>query len=147
MKYKNPIQSMRKDMNALRPHKHQKPLEIHDDIKTYLPPSVSRLSQEWLVHIEQQQNIRLLRGDVEYHIPKTRYRVDGFHPETKTIYEFYGDYWHGNPRLYSPYQHNIVVNRSFGTLYKLTLEREQTLSSLGYHVITMWEYDWLHRKR
>lgn len=26
------------------------------------------------------------------------FKVDGFDPIINTIYEFYGDFWHGNPK-------------------------------------------------
>jgi hypothetical protein len=29
-----------------------------------------------------------------------RYEVDAFNPVTNTVYEFYGDYWHGNPNKF-----------------------------------------------
>ena len=38
-------------------------------------------------------------NDKEYLIEGTRYHADGFCKDTNTIYEFHGDYWHGNPKL------------------------------------------------
>ena len=34
----------------------------------------------------------------EFRIPKTKFKADGYDENTKTIYEFHGDYWHGNPK-------------------------------------------------
>jgi len=56
--------------------------------------------------------------------------VDGYDKENKTVYEFLGDYWHGNPRLYSD---NDRFNK--------TVNRFKTLSMNGYKIIYCWEYD------
>ncbi len=68
-----------------------------------------------------------------------KYIVDGYDPETKTIYEFNGDFWHGNPKLYDEYDINNVLNKTFGELYKNTIEREKYLIKKGYNVISIWE--------
>ena len=31
----------------------------------------------------------------EHHVPGTRYSTDGYNPDTHTVYEFCGCYWHG----------------------------------------------------
>jgi hypothetical protein len=72
----------------------------------------------------------------------SRYYVDGFDPETKTIYEFYGDFWHGNLSKYNSDDINNVIDDTFGSLYKKTLEREDYLKSLGYKIISIWESDY-----
>lgn len=68
--------------------------------------------------------------------------VDGYDPNTKTIYEFYGDFWHGNPNLYNPNKMNVYCGKTMKELYDKTIERENKLKSLGYKLITIWENDW-----
>lgn len=70
------------------------------------------------------------------------YRVDGFDPTTNTIYEFYGDYWHGNPNKYSINMINVFNKKLLTDLYKETINRENVLKELGYNIISMWEDDW-----
>ena len=60
----------------------------------------------------------------------------------KTIYEFYGDYWHGNPARYAPNKMNKVSNVAMKYLFQKTLKREAKLKSLGYHLIYIWESDY-----
>lgn len=36
----------------------------------------------------------------EVSIPGTSYRAGGFVEETNTIYEYNGDFWHGNPDFF-----------------------------------------------
>jgi hypothetical protein len=70
------------------------------------------------------------------------YRVDGYDPETNTVYEFLGDYWHGNPDVYGAEDVNPSNGRTFGNLYRDTQERLETLRLSGYKVIATWESDW-----
>ena len=72
-----------------------------------------------------------------------RYVVDGYDPKTNTVYEFNGDFWHGNPNKYNKSKVNRVIKLTFGELYEKTLEKEQSLIELGYNVISIWESDFL----
>jgi hypothetical protein len=67
------------------------------------------------------------------------YIVDGIDLENKIIYEFYGDYWHGNPKFYKSNDINHFNKKTFGELYFKTMQREQELKDLGYTLITKWE--------
>lgn len=64
---------------------------------------------------------------------------------SNTIYEFYGDYWHGNPNIYNPKHINRNNKKSFGILYSETIYRENTLKSMGYNVISIWENDFIKK--
>lgn len=69
------------------------------------------------------------------------YLVDGFDKKTNTIYEFLGDYWHGNPRKFNKYDMNFSVNKSYRELYLGTIIRFRKLKSMGYKVDYIWEDD------
>jgi len=69
-------------------------------------------------------------------------RPDAFDPATNTIYEFYGDYYHGNPKVFSQDLENKTVKKTFGKLYQDTIDREQLIKKAGYNLIFIWEYDW-----
>jgi len=66
------------------------------------------------------------------------FEFDGFDPITNTVYEFYGDYWHGNPKVFSQ-DDKIFHGETFGCLYKKTIERELFLKNAGFKLITIWE--------
>lgn len=70
-----------------------------------------------------------------------RFRVDGFNPLTNSVFEFDGDFWHGNPRFFDPSSLNTVCDETFGELYAKTLNKRSMLEALGYHVISIWESD------
>ena len=63
-------------------------------------------------------------------INKKEILVDGFEPETNTIYQFYGCKWHGCP-----------CSNGDGYRYKETLYLETKIKDLGYDVISVWEYE------
>jgi hypothetical protein len=72
---------------------------------------------------------------------KKKFIVDGFDPKTNTVYEFYGDFWHGNPKVYAGKDINDALNTSFESLYSKTLKRESLLKKNGFKVEAVWEYD------
>jgi hypothetical protein len=74
---------------------------------------------------------------------KEKIIADGFDPLINTVYEFYGDYWHGNPRdKRGPNHLNKKKGQTFKELYEKTILREKILLSYGYKLITIWEMDW-----
>jgi len=78
-------------------------------------------------------------------ILSTKYiKVDGYIPETKTVYLFHGDYWHGNPKIYESNVFNSRKNKKMGELYSETIEYEKSLQMAGYNVISIWEYDFIN---
>ena len=71
-----------------------------------------------------------------------RKKVDGYDKDTKTIYEFLGDYYHGNPLKYTFDKYNPTCNKTFGELYENTKKRFSKLKNLGYKIKYIWESDW-----
>ena len=70
------------------------------------------------------------------------YKIDGYDDKTNTIYEFFGDYWHGNPKIFSKNNINCNVKKTFGELHKNTFRRLDNLKSRGYNIKWIWESDW-----
>ena len=68
--------------------------------------------------------------------------ADGFDPTTNTVYEFHGDMWHGNPSIFDPNEINPVSGKTYGELYRYTIEKEDRYRFLGYNVVSIWESDW-----
>lgn len=57
------------------------------------------------------------------------------------IFEFYGDYWHGNPKIFLADSICKSTKTTFGTLYQKTIDKENQLKDLGYQLTTIWESD------
>lgn len=80
-------------------------------------------------------------------INKKKFIVDGFDPISNTIYEFFGDYWHGNPKKFDACKINSRTGTTFGFLYEKTIKRLETLKLLGYNVIFIWEADYKEQQK
>lgn len=98
----------------------------------------SRVEDNWLDFLKLPND----EHHRQFQIPQTKYVVDGYNSLTNTIYEFLGDYWHGNPNRYNQTELNKTTHKTFGELYSSTFVRFKHLESLGYVVVYIWENDW-----
>lgn len=96
----------------------------------------------WIEFIMKEQNIFIQHAQNigEYRISNTRFFADGYCKETNTIYEFYGDLWHGNPNMFES-DYNFLYQTA-GERYHNTIQRENKIKSLGYNLISIWENEW-----
>jgi hypothetical protein len=78
----------------------------------------------------------------EYKIPGTNYAADGYDPKSKQVYEFLGDFWHGNLNKYDPEQLHPKRGITFEELFIQTTQRLQEIRDRGYQVMYIWESDW-----
>jgi len=69
-------------------------------------------------------------------------RADGYDPKTNTIYEFLGDYWHGNPTRFIKEDINLRCHKTYGELYTDTFNRFNNLKEAGYTIKYIWESEW-----
>lgn len=109
----------------------------------------SKISLEWLgMLIYTYPNLITIESkDGEYRIPGTSYHADGYCPDTNTIFEFHGDYWHGNPVRYPSERYNATTNCTMGELYEKTQQKRQVCEALGYRYVEVWESEWNTLKR
>lgn len=101
----------------------------------------SKSQIDWLQQIEKEQNIKIqhaLCPEGEYRISGVG-KVDGYCHETNTVYEFHGDYWHGNPVLFGSDDINQRVGKTFGELYQKTGEKDSKILAQGYTLVVKWE--------
>jgi len=96
--------------------------------------NISRGETTWLDSIGVT-----VRNKVLTMICGRKFKVDGYNPDTKTIYEFNGDYWHGNPKYFDPGDIHPKRKITFGELYQQTLLKKQILEENGYKVVSIWE--------
>lgn len=97
----------------------------------------------WITKMEKKENIIIrnaLSENRQFKIIGVG-KVDSYCQETNTVYEFHGDYWHGNPSIYNRNEINAVTKSTFGELYDKTIERERKIRELGYNLIVKWESD------
>ena len=72
-----------------------------------------------------------------------KYVVDGLDRINKIVYEFNGDFWHGNPDFFDSNAINNVIGKTFGELYKNTIYKEEYLKKMGYKIVSIWESEYL----
>ena len=97
--------------------------------------NVSPVSQKWL------DSLNIPVENREYFLPDLKIKVDAFVPETNTVYEFFGDYWHGNPESFDKNKEHPVCKKTFGKLYEEAKTRISRLKEAGYKVVYVWEND------
>lgn len=96
----------------------------------------SKAEKEWLnsLHISAlvyQKRIQMTDG--------AWIKVDGYDPETNTVYEYHGKYWHSHPECIDCEPDNLHPKGStYGDRYISTIIREIRLRELGYKVVSKW---------
>lgn len=107
------------------------------------PRNSSKKEIRWIKSL----NIKTMINHYVIKVQKRKFFItDGYDPETNTIYEFLGDYWHGNLELYKPNEINKTAHKRMKTLNKHTFDRFDILKSMGYHIIYIWENDYKQQK-
>lgn len=99
---------------------------------------ISHMEVAWLDYLKVPEKYRHAQIKIENKFIKP----DAYDPEINTIYEFYGDFWHGNPKIYDKTHINPVRHISYGDLYLQTLKKENLIKKSGYQLMTIWESEW-----
>lgn len=100
--------------------------------------NISKQEILWLNYLKIDEDYRNSFLKIENKL----FKFDAYDPDINTIYEFYGDYWHGNPNKYNPNDFNKNNKKTFGELYQKTMDRQDKLIKMGYKIIFIWESDW-----
>lgn len=95
----------------------------------------SKKEYKWLKNF----NITTLNYYIK--IDDYRFYADGYDESTNTIYEYLGDYWHGNLSIYPEDQLNMVNKKSMKKLFEDTKNRFDILKNNGYNIVYTWESD------
>lgn len=111
----------------------------------------SASSIRWLESLAKESGTFIQHADNlgEFKIAGTKFRVDGYCKETNTVYEFHGNAFHGNPKLYQPKDkcHPYYRDVTAKELYAKTIAREELIKSLGFALVVIWESDFLELER
>lgn len=67
-----------------------------------------------------------------------KFKVDGYDPETNTVYEYFGVFWHGCPSYTDHTKVNPRNGVPFKVLYEKTLQRIATLEGAGFKLVSEW---------
>lgn len=94
----------------------------------------SKTSDEWLFSL----GVALEYHEKHIKVGGVSYKVDAYVPENNTVYEYFGNFWHGNPEYYNPDEINPKNKIKFGILYKNTINRIENIKNGGYNLIFKW---------
>lgn len=113
----------------------------------------SKKGIQWLTYLSKVLRIKIQHaengGELRIPLEGSRFfKADGYSKRTNTIYEFYGDRFHGNPKVFSPdSKPNFYSDLTCKQLFDKTKAREKILKKMGYNVVSIWESDWRVMKR
>ncbi|XP_031552434.1 uncharacterized protein LOC116289627 [Actinia tenebrosa] len=94
---------------------------------------------KWLRYTAEKENIYIQHAGNTGEQRIGPYRVDGFHQESNTVFEYNGDFWHGCSKCFARETKNPVTGNTMGELYEKTLQRRRHLITQGYRVVEKWE--------
>lgn len=103
----------------------------------------SIISQELFEKITEELGIEdIYYKDINYEFQINGKCVDFFYKKKGIVIEFYGDFWHANPKIYQ--STDIIYNKTAESIWKLDDERIKLISenSLVKKVIIVWESDY-----
>jgi len=60
------------------------------------------------------------------------------------VFEYSRNAFHGNPEVYDRDKVFIKSHKTYGEMYDYTLQREDEIKALGFHLVTIWEKEWLN---
>jgi hypothetical protein len=91
---------------------------------------VSKKETKWLDSLGVKER--------QYWLEDVKYKVDGYDPETNTVYLYHGRFWHGCPETFDPEMIHPVVKIPMKELYEKTMYYENKIKEAGYNLIVEW---------
>jgi len=73
--------------------------------------------------------------------------VDIVHLDRKIIIEYFGDYFHANPRKYKKDEYINIIGMTAQEKWAKDRRRNFKLRKLGFQVIIIWENKWVNEKK
>jgi hypothetical protein len=107
--------------------------------------SYSIKSIKWLKYLSMKNAINIKHacngGEFKLNINGKNLKVDGYHEETKTIYQFHGCYYHGCNECYNDLTINEISGYYMKDLYKKTILINNLIQTSGYNLVITWEHE------
>jgi hypothetical protein len=76
---------------------------------------------------------------LEYQIFELNISADIYIPSKNLVLEYYGDYWHCNPKFYTSEFYNKSLKKQASDIWNKDLDRETKIKALGYNFKVIWE--------
>lgn len=116
--------------------------------KAFTGKSHSQRADCCIEEIIQNNTENMLYGDKEFAIksPVTSqyYKIDLTNLKNNRMIEFFGDYWHCNPKIYDKTYIRKKRKATAEQVWEHDKIRIAHLQKLGYNVMIIWEHDYIH---
>lgn len=76
------------------------------------------------------------------HVAIGPYNVDVLLAAKKMVIEYFGDYWHANPKIYSADKYISRLKKTAQEQWQKDQKKVEYLKKQGYKVFVVWENDW-----
>ena len=112
-------------------------LKVFNDIQ-WIGGGMSKVSHELFSSLNEPN---ALTGKTERFIRDSDnvFKYDFCIKETKKIIEFNGDFWHCNPKTYSPSYFHRIKKMTAQEIWNYDIIKEKLAKSKGYDYLTIWE--------
>ena len=107
----------------------------------FKPKRSVRIAIGWLecVALKEQIHVRHQLNNTEKRIGDRKLPVDGFNPQTQTVYQFHGCYWHGHDCSHNRgKEFNEKQNKPMAEIKEETRANTEYIESKGYRVMERW---------
>lgn len=102
---------------------------------------VSKREKEFQEYIRDIYDGAILKNDSKVLCGK---EIDVYLPELKIGFEFNGDYWHMNPRIYSGDYYNKTLKRTAREIWEQDDKKQALAKQHNILLYVIWEYDWVY---
>lgn len=109
-------------------------------IKSGMHSGVSKVSNSLFEKISHHvPDIKYGKNETTIRASKV-YRVDCYRKSNKKVIEFFGDYWHANPKLYE--NSAKIADKTAKQIWQKDEYKIQDLRNKGFDVLVIWENDY-----
>lgn len=102
----------------------------------------SKSSIRWLEYEAKERNINIQHAMNGGEVKILGHKVDGYHSESKTIFQFHGCWYHGCPKCYDPETLNNKTNTHMHELLQRTKTTTKIFQDNDYNVVEIWTCEW-----
>ena len=119
---------------------------LSGDFKEKSTRGHSKVSLDWLEYEAKKIGKYIQHagngGEFSIRTPKGyKYPVDGYCEETNTVYEFQGDYYHGNPKKFN--NNDLFHGKPYSDIWERDRIKKEFYESKGFNYVLIWESEWI----
>ena len=115
----------------------------HSLAKSGMKSGSSKISQQLFESIQTTMpKIKFGLNEVAVKLKSSSCRVDCILEDKKRVIEFYGDYWHGNPRIFGPTD-KVAIRQLAKDKWAADNQKNAELFDAGFEVMIIWESDYI----